>query len=60
MYIAASYMTGKSAAVYPFLFTLKLIRDRTGWWLSQGVGRGFLTVLWFQGLHKIYRGKFRF
>jgi TM2 domain-containing membrane protein YozV len=29
-------------------------------WLSQGVGRGFLTVLRFQGLHKIYRGKFRF
>jgi hypothetical protein len=37
-------MTGKLAAIYPFLFTLKIVRDRTGQWLSQGVGRGFLTV----------------
>ncbi len=56
----ALYMTGKSAAAYPFLFTLNIVRNRTGRWLSQGVGRGFLTVWWFQGLHKIYRGKFRF
>ncbi len=45
-------MTGTSAAICPFLFTLNIIRDRTGQWLSQGVGRGFLTVWWFQGLHK--------